>query len=135
MVRCGPVGMGVMRRPLVCLVQPGEPACGTMRRMAHRAAPVTSGPRFEGVPGWELVDAGMTDLAAGRLTIESELVRSASDRLRGLGLNVPPGDDQTNQLYALIEAEVGPARAHGRYNALRRRLTSFLRAAPGARPG
>jgi hypothetical protein len=53
-------------------------------RMAHRAAPVTSGPRFEGVRGWELVDAGMTDLAAGRLTIESELVRSGSDRLRGL---------------------------------------------------
>jgi hypothetical protein len=106
-----------------------------MRRMAHRAAPVPSETRFEGVPGWDLVNAGITDLAAGRLTIESELVRSASDRLRGLGLIVPPVDDQTNQLYALIEAEVGPARAHGRYNALRRRLTSFLRTAPGARPG
>jgi hypothetical protein len=35
-------------------------------------------------------------------------------------------------MYELIERTVGTRRAHARYNALRRRLSSFVRAAPKA---
>jgi hypothetical protein len=107
-----------------------------MSAMNDRASPALRSGRFDAVPGWELVRAGLADLAAGRVTIEGELVRSASERLAGLGIVADDGDLQpVNRLYELVEAEVGPARAHGRYNALRRRLASFLRAAPHARPG
>jgi len=43
-------------------------------------------------------------------------------------------DEGNATLYALIAAEVGEGRAHSRYNALRRRLAKFLRAA-GANAG
>ena len=92
---------------------------------------------FSQLPGWELVSAGLEDLAAGRESIAAMLVRLASARLSALGLDVP-GDvvpDAQLRLYALVEAEVGEARAHARYNALRRRLLSFLRSAPYAPHG
>jgi len=86
--------------------------------------------RFDGVPGWELVAAGLADLSAHRVTIEAELVRSASQRLESLGLSVRANEPASGlRLYELVVADVGPARAHGRFNALRRRLASFLRAA------
>lgn len=82
------------------------------------------------LPGADLVRAGLADVAAGRETVAGELARSASRRLRELGFASDlPGSTDENRLWELIEAEVGPARAHGRYNALRRRLLSFLRAA------
>jgi hypothetical protein len=86
---------------------------------------------FEGLPGWELVSTGLADLAAGRTSISSLLVQSASLRMLQLGIAVPaPTVDEGNAtLYALIAAEVGEGRAHSRYNALRRRLAKFLRAA------
>jgi hypothetical protein len=88
------------------------------------------------LPGADLVGAGLTDLASGRESVESLLVALAATRLRRLGYPVPEAPSATDRpelrLYALLEAEVGPARAHGRYNALRRRLASFLRAAAGA---
>jgi hypothetical protein len=92
---------------------------------------------LEAVPGWELVSKGVADLQVGRSTIEAALVRSAAPRLRALGLPVADGAAELtdSSLYDLVVSEVGPARAHGRYNALRRRLASFLRAAPHARSG
>jgi hypothetical protein len=86
--------------------------------------------RFSGLPGWELVSAGLKDRAAGRQTIPALLVDSASERLARLGLPVPGSHaaDATERLYRLVEAEVGETQAHSRYNALRRRLASFLRA-------
>ena len=85
--------------------------------------------RFAGMPGWELVSIGLADLAAARETVEALLVAGASERLGQIGLHVPgpPIDDATGRLYALVEAEVGAGQAHSRYNALRRRLASFLR--------
>jgi hypothetical protein len=84
----------------------------------------------ERLPGADLVAAGLEDLAAGRTTIAGELLRSASVRLSRLGIDVPrPRDGGPDGLWDLVEAEVGPGRVHGRYNALRRRLSSFLRAA------
>jgi hypothetical protein len=90
------------------------------------------------LPGADLVATGMADLAAGHETVEGLLVLQASDRLRRLGYDVPavPFDRPEARMYALIEAELGPRRAHGRYNALRRRMDSFIRssAVAGARP-
>ena len=73
---------------------------------------------------------------AGRGTTAALLVASASERLRRLGLHVA-GQPETNvagRLYALVEADVGAGRAHGRYNALRRRLASFLRTVDATAP-
>lgn len=86
---------------------------------------------LEALPGGDLVRQGLLDLADGRASIEAMLVASASSRLREVGLEVPasPVAAAERRLYELVEAQVGPERAHGRYNALRRRLTSFLRSA------
>lgn len=83
------------------------------------------------LPGWEIVSAGLADLAAGSTTAEALLVASASERLGRIGLHVPSERpvDAPARLYELLVAEVGEGAAHGRYNALRRRLASFLRAA------
>lgn len=91
------------------------------------------GERFAGLPGWELVSRGLEDQAAGRVTIESLLIASAGARVEMLGLPVShPSGSVDWQLYQLIEEQVGEAAAHGRYNALRRRLLSFLRSADAA---
>jgi hypothetical protein len=86
----------------------------------------------EDLPGAELVAAGLLDLAAGRESIEGLLVLQARDRLRSLGYEVPDLaiERPEARMYALIERDFGPRRAHGRYNALRRRLLSFIRAVP-----
>jgi hypothetical protein len=87
------------------------------------------------LPGEDLVRAGIDDLGAGRETIAAMLVATGARQLRELGHVVPDSttDDPERRLYALIEADVGPARAHSRYNALRRRLLSYLRTARSER--
>lgn len=89
------------------------------------------GSRYGMVPGWELVSAGLSDLRAGRESIEALLVVSAAERLRTVGINVPGRwrDDVPERLYTLVVGQVGEGPAHSLYNALRRRLASFLRAA------
>ena len=83
------------------------------------------------LPGAELVEPGLADLAAGRETIAALLVASAAERLAEVGRPVPAFDPDglTARLYGLIEASVGDAQAHATYNALRRRLVSYLRSA------
>jgi hypothetical protein len=82
-----------------------------------------------GLPGAELVEAGLEDLRQGRETVESLLVAIGAPRLRRIGLSVPPTPpDPEHRLYAVLAAE-DPDAAHGRYNALVRRLVSFERAA------
>jgi hypothetical protein len=90
----------------------------------------------EGLPGADLVKTGLGDLSAGRETVEGLLVLQASDRLRRLGYDVPEVDidGPEARMYALIERDVGPRRAHGRYNALRGRLQSFIRSVSVAGP-
>lgn len=86
----------------------------------------------EALPGSDVVRAALADLAGDRLTIEALLVLQAATRLRGLGFEVPDLDvvRPEDRMYELIENEIGERRAHARYNALRRRLLSFIRAAP-----
>lgn len=112
----------------------GDMATG--RQPPTHARDVPSASVFVDVPGWELVGKGLADLRADRLSVEALLVASAADRLGGLGIDVPVSavGVAADRLYRLVEAEVGEAAAHGRYNALRRRLASFLRSARHAAP-
>ena len=82
------------------------------------------------LPGSELVDEGLADLRAGRLTASALLIAAASSRLRAVGVDVPQTEvgDAWHRLYALL-AEEDAATAHGRHNALVRRLVSFVRSA------
>lgn len=85
------------------------------------------------LPGAELIEAGLADLTAGLVTIESLLVSIAAPGLRDLGLAVgQPIPDAELQLYALLSARDGLA-AHSQYNALLRRVASFRHAAACAR--
>ena len=84
------------------------------------------------LPGGELVEKGLSDLANGMETVESLLVSIGSPRLRRLGFEVTaPVDDAEERLYLLL-ARDDPEGAHSRYNALVRRLVSFERAAESA---
>ena len=78
-----------------------------------------------GLPGGELVDAGLADLASGAVTVESSLVSLAAPRLRREG--VPLGEvqpDPEDQLYSLL-CESAADLAHVRYTAYLRQIASF----------
>jgi hypothetical protein len=86
------------------------------------------------LPGGDLIEEGLRDLAAGRETVASLLVAIGAARLRRAGLPIPdaPFDEPEHRLYGLLERE-GSDGAHSRYNALIRRLVSFERAVECAR--
>ena len=85
--------------------------------------------RDHALPGADLVEAGLEDLAAGRETVPALLVAAFSRRLQGLGFVVPVGgpDDPLLRLYRLLE-KTRPD-AHAYYNALLRLMVSFAQAA------
>ena len=85
---------------------------------------------LSGLPGAELVEDGLRDLAQGLRSANALLVLIGAPRLRGLGIDVPAAavPDPEHALYDLLARE-DPASAHSRYNALIRRLVSFERAA------
>lgn len=86
-----------------------------------------------GLPGGEIVDAGLADLAHGKVTIPSLLVSLAAPRLRREGVPVgPPLASPEDRLYALVERESGDL-AHARYGAYLRRMVSFADACRTAR--
>lgn len=84
----------------------------------------------DGLPGADLIDAGLRDLREGRETIEALLVAIGAPRLRSIGLQLP--DDLPNnpehRLYKLLAQDDSDS-AHSRYNAFVRRLVSYERAA------
>ena len=81
------------------------------------------------LPGHELVLKGVDDLAQGIDSQEALLVSIGAPRLRQAGIEVPdPLASPEHRLYGLLAAEDSDS-AHGRYNALVRRLVSFERAA------
>jgi hypothetical protein len=84
---------------------------------------------LEALPGHELVEDGLRDLARGLETVPALLVSIGAPRLRRLGFEVPPTiPDAEHVLYRHL-ARLEPDSAHGRFNALLRRLVSFERAA------
>ena len=81
------------------------------------------------LPGADLVEQGIRDLADGCETVEALLVSIGASRISALGRELPPTiDDPELRLYGLL-AEEDQDSAHGRYNALIRRLVSYERAA------
>lgn len=93
------------------------------------------------LPGAELVEAGLRDLARGYESEAALLVLIGAPRLRRLGLSVPDltlDVSPEHRLYERLAAVHGDG-AHSRYNALIRTLVSFERAAehvgePKAKP-
>jgi hypothetical protein len=84
---------------------------------------------LEALPGCDLVERGLADLARGVETAESLLVSIGAPRLRRLGIAVDGAiASPEHRLYELLRAD-DPDGAHSRYNALIRRLVSFERAA------
>ena len=85
------------------------------------------------LPGGELIVAGLADLQRGDESVAALLVSIGRPRLRRLGYEVPDVfADPERRLYALLARDDAPS-AHGRYNALIRRLVSFERAAESIR--
>jgi hypothetical protein len=89
-----------------------------------------------GLPGRDLFDAGLQDLADGRESEEALLVALAAPRLRAIGLEIPAVAvaQPSHRLYELL-SDRDPADAHSRYNALVRRIVSFSRAMEHAASG
>jgi hypothetical protein len=82
------------------------------------------------LPGQELVDRGMADLAENRLSDYSLLVLIAGPRLKRLGIQIPTTavpHPFEHQLYARLDERLG-AGAHSYYNSLIRRIVSYARA-------
>jgi hypothetical protein len=85
------------------------------------------------LPGEDLVRAGLADLRRGEPTAAALLVSIGAPRLARLDVELPHIlPDPEHRLYELLALE-DEASAHGRYNALVRRLVSYERAA-GCRP-
>jgi hypothetical protein len=85
------------------------------------------------LPGGDLIEAGLADLAAGTESIPALLVSIGAPRLRRLGFVLTsPIADPEDRLYSVLEREDSDS-AHSRYNALIRRLVSFERAAECAK--
>jgi hypothetical protein len=85
------------------------------------------------LPGADLVDAGLSDLRAGRESEPALLVQIAAPRLRALGIQIPQvtggeGDPPEHRLYSLLSSHDRTG-AHSRYNALLARIASFASAA------
>lgn len=83
------------------------------------------------IPGADLVEQGLADLARDVLSAEALLVAIGNPRLRALGLPIPAREDlpahPEHDLYDLLALRHGND-AHSRYNALIRRLVSYERA-------
>lgn len=96
--------------------------------------------RFEnmGLPGWEVVDAGLRDLANGVLSSVNALaVTEVRPKLRFLGVPVPDTAQHTLKtrmtLYRMMEQQHGDM-AHARFCALLERVDSFCDALASRAP-
>ncbi|MBI4419901.1 MAG: hypothetical protein HY560_03680 [Gemmatimonadetes bacterium] len=86
-------------------------------------------PAVDDLPGADLINDGLEDLTRGVESVPALLVSIGAPRLRRLGLTVPaPIPEPERRLYELLHRENADT-AHGRFNALIRRLVSFERAA------
>lgn len=87
--------------------------------------------QLDGLPGAEIVRAGLDDLRAGRVTESALLVLVARPNLARFGIHVPePASIERpfeHRLYELLLGTHGEG-AYSRYNSLLRRLVSFERA-------
>lgn len=84
----------------------------------------------QALPGQDLFEQGLADLAEDQVSEASLLVLIAAPRLRRLGIQVPdrllPRPCE-HELYAMLDERLGAA-AHSYYNSLIRRIVSFAHA-------
>ena len=81
------------------------------------------------LPGADVIAEGIDDLQRGKETIAALLVSIGAPRLRRLGYAIAaPFPNPERRLYTALAAS-DVSSAHGRFNALVRRLVSFERAA------
>lgn len=86
-------------------------------------------PELRALPGADLIEQGIADLAGGVDSVPALLVSIGAPRLTRVGVEVPPPrPDAEHRLYDVLRRN-DPDAAHSRYNALIRRLVSFERAA------
>jgi hypothetical protein len=88
--------------------------------------------QWDGLPGADLVQQGLTDLAARTTSEHALLVLVGEPRLRALGISIPKGRPVVqgpveHALYDHLEQEYGKD-AYSRYNSLLRRMNSFAHA-------
>jgi hypothetical protein len=99
-------------------------------RPFHRAFRYTGFMIFDALPGHDLIEQGVADLAVRTETVPALLVAIGAPRLKRIGISVP--DHLIPQpeiaLYLKLQ-ESDPDSAHSRYNSLIRTLVSFERAA------
>jgi len=81
---------------------------------------------FNALPGGDVIQAGLRDLAAGRTIDAARLVLIGAHRLRRAGIDVPPVElqDVEHRLYESL-ASTGSDDAHSRYDAMIRLLVRF----------
>jgi hypothetical protein len=82
------------------------------------------------LPGQELVEEGLADIAKGKLTDCALLVLIAAPRLNSLGIQVPDmrfPQPVEHLLYEQLEERLGTD-AHSHYNSLLRRIGSYAHA-------
>lgn len=81
------------------------------------------------LPGEDLVEQGLIDLANDKVTDASLLVLIAAPRLKRLGIHVPQRSfpqPYEHELYERLHERLGTA-AHCYYNSLIRRVVSYAR--------
>lgn len=84
---------------------------------------------YANLPGWELVEQGLSDIRAERLSPEACLVWIAEPRLRNadlLPVGYPPIPEPERMLYALLREDGSDA--YPKYQSLLRRIAKFVRA-------
>jgi hypothetical protein len=82
------------------------------------------------LPGEDLIEKGLQDLAKGLTTEHSLLLLVAGPRLRPLGVPIPTVATSRpfeHQLYDLLSVQFGDA-THSHYNSLLRRIGSYAHA-------
>ena len=82
------------------------------------------------LPGGDMVEEGLADLAANRFTDFALLLLIAAPRLRALGVDIPKlpsSRPYEHLLYERLEERLGTG-AHSYYNSLIRRIVSYARA-------
>ncbi len=120
-----------------------RPQCSESRASAARRAAIRRWTRARfgassfaecALPGGELVDAGLSDLALGVESVGSLLVSLAAPRLQREGVPMPRAviADADVRLYRLLEREHGDL-AHARYLAHLQLVESFADACFAAR--
>ncbi len=84
---------------------------------------------FDGLPGADVIRAGLADLTAGRDSVESLLIQIGAPRLNWLGINLTtqPDLNADRRLYRVLARQHGNE-AHSQFNNLIRLLVSFERA-------